>query len=79
MYLDLFSLKLLNMLMICRPVFRMYPDFVAGWSDKKSPTLNKNISVNNIRAQIENMSSDENAGFRSEYNVRLQIPSCRFF
>ena len=61
----------------------MYPVFVADRSDKirddqeisnrKNPTLNKNISVKNIRAQIENMSSDENAGFKSEYNVRFQI------
>lgn len=38
--------------------------------------MNKNISVKNIRTQIENMSSDENAGFKGEYNVRLQIISC---
>ncbi|XP_078327505.1 receptor-type tyrosine-protein phosphatase epsilon-like [Crassostrea virginica] len=37
-------------------------------ANRKYPTLNKFISVNNIRAQIENMSSDENAGFKSEYN-----------
>ncbi|XP_078327619.1 receptor-type tyrosine-protein phosphatase alpha-like [Crassostrea virginica] len=37
-------------------------------SNRKNPTLNKNISVKNIRAQIENMSFDENAGFKSEYN-----------
>lgn len=34
-----------------------------------SPT-NKNIPVRNIKAQIVNMSSNENAGFRIEYNVR---------
>lgn len=70
------------MLIVCRPVFVMYQVFVAERrnkirndqqiSNRKNPTLNKNISVKNIRAQIENMSSDENAGFKSEYNVRFK-------
>ena len=34
-----------------------------------SPT-NKRIPVKNITAQIANMSAKENAGFKTEYNVR---------
>lgn len=79
------SLKFLNTIIFCRSVFLMYRYIVAERSDKirndqqisnrKKPTLNKNISVKNIRAQIENMSYDENAGFKSEYNVRFKILS----
>nr|XP_034321714.1 receptor-type tyrosine-protein phosphatase alpha-like [Crassostrea gigas] len=35
---------------------------------KKGPPTNKNIPVRNIMAQISNMSTNENAGFKSEYN-----------
>lgn len=38
---------------------------------KRGPPTNKNIPVRNIKAQITNMSLNENAGFRSEYNVRF--------
>ena len=36
----------------------------------RGPPTNKNIPVRNIKAQIANMSAKENAGFKSEYNVR---------
>ncbi|XP_065933837.1 receptor-type tyrosine-protein phosphatase epsilon [Magallana gigas] len=35
---------------------------------KKGPPVNKHISVRNIKAQIANMSSNECAGFKSEYH-----------
>lgn len=38
---------------------------------KRGPPTNKNISVRNIKAQIANMSSNECAGFKSEYQVRI--------
>lgn len=38
---------------------------------KKGPPTNKNISIRNMKAQIMNMSLNENAGFKSEYHVRL--------
>ena len=38
---------------------------------KRGPPTNMNIPVRNIKAQISNMSAKENAGFKSEYNVRL--------
>lgn len=38
---------------------------------KKGPPTNKNISVRNMKAQIINMSLNENAGFKNEYHVRL--------
>lgn len=40
---------------------------------KKGPPINKHISVRNIKAQIANMSSNECAGFKSEYQVRPNI------
>lgn len=40
---------------------------------KKGPPVNKHISVRNIKAQIANMSSNECAGFKSEYHVRPNI------
>lgn len=36
---------------------------------KRGPPTNKNMSVRNIQAQITNMSSNENAGFKNEYHV----------
>lgn len=36
---------------------------------KRGPPTNKNIPIRNIRAQIANMSSNENTGFKSEYHV----------
>lgn len=38
---------------------------------KRGPPTNKNIPVRNMKAQIENMSLIENAGFKSEYHVSL--------
>lgn len=38
---------------------------------KRGPPTNKNIPVRNMRAQIANMSLNENGGFKSEYHVRL--------
>lgn len=40
---------------------------------KRGPPNNKNISVRNMKAQIANMSLNENAGFKSEYHVRLNF------
>lgn len=37
---------------------------------KRGPPTNKNIPVRNIKAQITNMCLNENAGFKSEYQVR---------
>lgn len=37
---------------------------------KRGPPTNKNIPVRNIKAQIANMSLNENTGFKSEYHVR---------
>lgn len=36
---------------------------------KRGPPTKKNIPVRNINAQIVNMSTRENAGFKMEYNV----------
>lgn len=38
---------------------------------KRGPPTKKNISVRNMNAQITNMTINENAGFKSEYNVRF--------
>lgn len=38
---------------------------------KRGPPTNKNIPVRNMKAQIANMSLNENAGFKSEYHVRF--------
>lgn len=38
---------------------------------KRGPPTNKNISVRNRKAQITNMSLNENNGFKSEYHVRI--------
>lgn len=38
---------------------------------KKGPPSNKKISVRNMKAQITNMSAADNAGFKSEYHVKL--------
>lgn len=43
---------------------------------KRGPPTNKNIPVRNIMAQISNMSTNENAGFKSEYHVRFIFPNC---
>lgn len=37
---------------------------------KRGPPTNKYIPVKNMKAQISNMSLNENAGFKSEYHVR---------
>lgn len=36
---------------------------------KRGPPTNKNIPVRNMKAQLTNMSLNENAGFKSEYHV----------
>lgn len=36
---------------------------------KRGPPTNKTIPVRNMKAQIANMSLNENAGFKSEYHV----------
>lgn len=40
---------------------------------KRGPPTNKNIPVRNMKAQITNMSLNENAGFKSEYHVRYSL------
>lgn len=40
---------------------------------KRGPPTNKNISVRNMKAQIANMSLNENAGFKNEYHVKLKF------
>lgn len=40
---------------------------------KRGPPTNRNISVRNMRAQITNLSLNENAGFKSEYHVRILV------
>lgn len=37
---------------------------------KRGPPTKKNIPVRNMKAQITNMSLNENAGFKNEYHVR---------
>lgn len=36
---------------------------------------NKNISIRNMKAQITNMSANENVGFKTEYHVRVNFKS----
>lgn len=36
---------------------------------------NKNISIRNMKAQITNMSANENVGFKTEYHVRVNFES----
>lgn len=43
---------------------------------KRGPPTNKNIPVRNMKAQITNMSLNENAGFKSEYHVRYFLKNC---
>lgn len=40
---------------------------------KRGPPTKKNISVRNIKAQITNMSDNENSGFKTEYNVIIYV------
>lgn len=42
----------------------------------RGPSTNKNISVRNMKAQISNMSLNENAGFKSEYHVSYILLTC---
>lgn len=46
---------------------------------KRGPPTNKNISVRNMKAQITNMSLNENAGFKNEYHVRYILLISLFF
>lgn len=43
---------------------------------KRGPPTNRNIPVRNMKAQIANMSLNENAGFKSEYHVRYIVSIC---
>lgn len=43
---------------------------------KRGPPTNKNIPVRNMKAQLANMSLNENAGFKSEYHVRFLKMIC---
>lgn len=45
---------------------------------KRGPPTKKNISIKNIMAQISNMSANENAGFKSEYHVRVTFKTSLF-
>lgn len=47
-------------------------------SERSSPS-NKTIYVRNIKDQIANMSSNECAGFKSEYHVRINILTLSLF
>lgn len=40
---------------------------------EKNPPSNKNIPVRNLKDQIANLSSNNCAGFKSEYEVRFSI------
>lgn len=40
---------------------------------KRGPPTNKNISIRNMKAQITNMSLNENSGFKTEYQVILVL------
>lgn len=44
--------------------------YVLPEKTKRGPPTNKNISVRNMKAQIANMSLNENSGFKREYHVR---------
>lgn len=46
------------------------PTYALPEKTKRGPPTNKNIPVRNMKAQIANMSLNENAGFKSEYHVR---------
>lgn len=46
---------------------------------KRGPPTNKNIPIRNMKAQIANMSLNENTGFKSEYHVRTFILFFLFF
>lgn len=46
---------------------------------KRGPPTNKHISVRNMKAQIANLSCNENTGFKSEYHVRTSLLIVYFF
>lgn len=46
---------------------------------KRGPPTNKNTPVRNMKAQITNMSLNENIGFKTEYHVCLFFFNCIFF
>lgn len=46
------------------------PTYALPEKTKRGPPTNKNIPVRNMKAQIANMSLNENTGFKSEYHVR---------
>lgn len=47
---------------------KLYAD-VSYEKTKRGPPTKKYISVKNIKAQITNMSANENSGFKAEYHV----------
>lgn len=46
---------------------------------KRGSPTNKSISIRNIKAQIINMSANENAGFKNEYYVRNKCSNLILF
>lgn len=51
---------------------KVYAD-VSNEKTKRGPPTKKYISVRNIKAQITNMSDNENSGFKTEYNVIFYV------
>lgn len=45
--------------------------FILPEKTKRGPPTNKYISVRNIKAHITNMTVNENAGFKCEYQVKI--------
>ena len=40
---------------------------------RKSPLVNTTVSVRNIKVHVAEMSADDNAGFKEEYNVMSNL------
>lgn len=51
------------------PTLQKTTNYINEPTKRGAPT-NKNISVRNMKAQIANMSVNDNDGFKNEYNVR---------
>ena len=51
------------------PNIQKTTDYINEPTKRGAPT-NKNVSVRNMKAQIANMSINDNDGFKNEYNVR---------
>lgn len=54
---------------------RMQSIYALPEKTKRGPPSNKNIAIRNIKAHIANMSSNENAGFKCEYQVWCSFPT----